>query len=290
MDVVKPKSMKKDKVVRAMEIEEQQKFTEYLESKTIKEEPYKNVFLIQMFMGLRVGEVLALRYGDIDLRKNVINVNKTLTKDKNERVIMGDTTKTYAGIREVPIPSFIRNDIINQMKLAENNKDKQLFLDTNGNYVRPTTANDKLKALLKRLGIENISSHSLRHTYGTRCIEAGMRAVALQRLMGHTDVSVTMNTYTTVFNKYKEAELEKVNDYYINNAIISSTQPVLLEDNTDLEKNNSIFQKKLQDLTKMIEDFSTKCLISIEEYKENIDFLQELQTYFDNEEKGEFER
>ncbi len=289
-DVIKPKSTKDKKVVRALEIEEQQALTDYLTSIPISQEPYKVAYLIEMYLGLRIGEVLALRSTDINLQKNLLLVNKTLTRDKNDKVIMGKATKTYAGIREVPIPSFIRNDIINQMKLAENNKDKQLFLDTNGNYVRPTTANDKLKALLKRLGIENISSHSLRHTYGTRCIEAGMRAVALQRLMGHTDVSVTMNTYTTVFNKYKEAELEKVNDYYINNAIISSTQHVLLEDNTDLEKNNSIFQKKLQDLTKMIEDFSTKCLISIEEYKENIDFLQELQTYFDNEEKGEFER
>lgn len=291
-DVIKPKSDKAKKVVRALEIEEQQVLTDYLTSIPISQEPYKVAYLIEMYLGLRIGEVLALRSTDINLQKNLLLVNKTLTRDKNDKVIMGKATKTYAGIREVPIPSFIRNDIISQMKLAENNKDKQLFLDTNGNYVRPTTANDRLKALLKRLGIEDISSHSLRHTYGTRCIEAGMRAVALQRLMGHTDVSVTMNTYTTVFNKYKEAELEKVNDYYINNAIISSAQPTLLEKNIDFEKNNIVFQKKkkLQDLTKMIEILNVKGLIPIEEYKENIDFLQELQIYFDNEEKGEIER
>lgn len=60
-----------------------------------------------------------------------------------------------------------------------------------------------------------------------------MRAVALQRLMGHTDVSVTLNTYTSVFNKYKEAELEKVNDYYINNEIVNA-------DNLLVENNNLI--------------------------------------------------
>lgn len=225
MDVVKPKSMKKDKVVRAMEIEEQQKFTEYLESKTIKEEPYKNIFLIQMFMGLRVGEALALRYGDIDLRKNVINVNKTLTKDKNERVIMGDTTKTYAGIREVPIPEFIRASIIEQMVIAENNPDKQLFVSNNGKLIDGKNVNRILKERLSKLGIEGITTHSLRHTYGTRCVEAGMRAVALQRLMGHTDVSVTLNTYTSVFNKYKASELEKVNQYYIDNALYKIKKP-----------------------------------------------------------------
>lgn len=291
-DVIKPKSNKEKKVVRALEIEEQQVLTDYLTSIPISSEPYKVAYLIEMYLGLRIGEVLALRSTDINLQKNLISVNKTLTRDRNNKVIMGKATKTYAGIREVPIPSFIKNEIISQMRLAEKNKDKQLFLDTNGNYVRPTTVNDKLRTLLKKLGIENISSHSLRHTYGTRCVEAGMRGVALQRLMGHTDISVTMNTYTSVFNKYKEAELEKVNNYYMNNAIISSTQPTLLEENIDFEKNNIIFQKKkkLQDLTKMIESFCIKGLLPIEEYKENIDFLQELQVYFDNEEKGEIER
>ena len=246
MDVVKPKSMKKDKVVRAMEIEEQQKFTEYLESKTIAEEPYKNVFLIQMFMGLRVGEALALRYGDIDLRKNVINVNKTLTKDKNERVIMGDTTKTYAGIREVPIPEFIRASIIEQMVIAENNLDKQLFISNNGKLIDGKNVNRILKERLSKLGIKGITTHSLRHTYGTRCVEAGMRAVALQRLMGHTDVSVTLNTYTSVFNKYKASELEKVNQYYIDNALYKIKKPneELIEGNNLIDENSKADEDK----------------------------------------------
>ena len=221
IDVVKPKSTKEKRIVRALETEEQQTLTNYLMNVPITEEPYKVAYLIDMYLGLRIGEVLALRNTDINLNKNLISVNKTLTRDRNDKVIMGKATKTYAGIREVPIPSFIRNEIISQMRLAETNRDKQLFLDTNGNYVRPNTVNDKLKILLKKLGIENISSHSLRHTYGTRCIEAGMRDVVLQRLMGHTDISVTLNTYTSIFNKYKEAELEKVNSYYMNNNIVN---------------------------------------------------------------------
>lgn len=219
MDVIKPKSMKKDKIVRAMELEEQQKFTEYLFTKSIEEEPYKNVYLIQMFMGLRVGEALALRYSDIDLKRNIVKVNKTLTKDKNERVIMGDSTKTYAGIREIPIPEFIKNSIIEQMQLSENNPERQLFISQNGNLVDGKNVNRQLKKCLSGIGITGITTHSLRHTYGTRCVEAGMRAVALQRLMGHTDVSITLNTYTSIFNKYKESELEKLNDYYLKNSM-----------------------------------------------------------------------
>ena len=221
LDVIRPRSTKKRKVVRALEIEEQQKLTDYLMNVPITDEPYKVAYLIEMYLGLRIGEVLALRNTDINLHKNLISVNKTLSTDKNHKVIMGDSTKTYAGIREVPIPSFIRNEIISQMRLAENNRDKQLFLTPNGEYVRPNNANRKLKELLEKMNITDITSHSLRHTYGTRCIEAGMRAVALQRLMGHTDVAITLNTYTSVFNKYKESELEKVNNYYMNNDIVN---------------------------------------------------------------------
>lgn len=230
-DVIRPKSIKERKIVRALTIEEQQILTNYLINIPIAEEPYKVAYLIEMYLGLRIGEVLALKSTDIDLHRNLIFVNKTLTRDRNDKVIMGKATKTYAGIREVPIPTFIRNEIIMQMRLSEKNKDKQLFLDTNGNYVRPTTANDRLRNLLRKIGIEDISSHSLRHTYGTRCIEAGMRPVALQRLMGHTDISVTLNTYTSIFNKFKEEELNKVNEYYMNNEIISQNL---------LEKTNNI--------------------------------------------------
>lgn len=219
MDVVKPKSMKPDKVVRAMELDEQQRFKEYLDNLTIEEEPYKNVYLIQMFMGLRVGETLALRIGDIDLRKNIVRVTKTLTKDRDEHVIMGGTTKTYAGIREIPIPDFIRDSIMEQMVLAENNPDKQLFISQNGKLIDGKNVNRQLKKRLAVLGITGITTHSLRHTFGTRCVEAGMREVALQRLMGHTDVAITLNTYTSVFNRYKESELEKLNEYYLKNSM-----------------------------------------------------------------------
>ncbi len=232
LEVIRPKSTQIRKPVRALEIEEQQKLTNYLINAPITDVPFKAVYLIQMYLGLRIGEALALRSTDINLHRNLITVDKTLTKDKEGKIIMKYLPKTYAGIREVPIPVFIRNEIINQMRIAENNKDKQLFLDKNENYVRPENANRRLRELMEKMNISSISSHSLRHTYGTRCVEAGMRAVALQRLMGHSDVAITLNTYTSVFNKYKEAELEKVNNYYMNNEIVSADN--LLAENNNL--------------------------------------------------------
>lgn len=232
VDVIKPRSTKADKVVRALEIEEQQLFTNSLMEKSIKEEPYKNVYLIQMYMGLRVGEALALKNTDIDLKHNILNVDKTITLDKYGRRIVGNSTKTYAGIREIPIPEFIRPQLMEQMKLSEEHKEKRLFESPNGNIVDSKNVNYILKARLKKFGITGISTHSLRHTYGTRCVEAGMRAVALQRLMGHKDVSVTLNTYTSIFNKYKESELKKVNAYYLDNELFSANK--LLEQNNNL--------------------------------------------------------
>ena len=244
IDIVKPKSKKPTKIVRALELEEQQIFTNYLMNTSVAEEPFKVAYLMEMYMGLRIGEVLALRSTDVDLRKNLIHVNKTLTTDKDYKVIMGKSPKTYAGIREVPIPEFIKNEIISQMMLAENNFDKQLFVNVKGGYMDPRNANRLLKKTLKKIGIEDVSTHSLRHTYGTRCIEAGMRAVALQRLMGHTDISVTLNTYTSVFNKYKEAELEKLNNYYISNSIIEQNQELLNQANDIILNDNEKGEKE----------------------------------------------
>ncbi len=218
--VITPKSNKRPKDVRALTIEEQQDLTNYLLNIPTSDEPNKLIYLIQMYLGLRIGEVLALKNTDINLHKNLISVNKTLTTDLKGKIITKPIPKSVAGIREIPIPAFIRDEVITQMQKATNNKDNLLFVNSKGEFLRPSTVNDKLKQLLKKMDITGISNHSLRHTYATRCIEAGMRSVALQRLMGHSDVSITLNTYTSVFDKYKESELEKVNNYYMNNEIV----------------------------------------------------------------------
>lgn len=231
IDVFKPKSLKEDKVVRALEMEEQQLLTEYLINTKPENFYFKNAFLIQLYMGLRIGEVLALRNTDIDLKHNLLKVDKTLTTDKNGKIIMGKSTKTYAGTRTLPIPEFLKPFIIEQMQIAKNNRDEQFFITQNDNYADGRNANYALKKVLKEnIGITDISTHSLRHSYGTRCVEAGMRAVALQRLMGHTDVSITLNTYTSVFNKYKESELQKVNEYYLNNSMFYNNKKILKKD------------------------------------------------------------
>lgn len=220
-EVIKPKSDKQTKVVEALDINVQKAFTEYLNKVSIENEPYKNIFLIQMYMGLRIGEVLALSTENIDLENNLLYVKRTLTNDKEFAIILGNKTKTYAGNRTLPIPDFLIPIFEEQIKYSNENLHNLIFT-TNDNYIRTSAINKELKRIFEeelKTSSKNISTHCLRHTYGTRCIEAGMTAVVLQRLMGHKDVTVTLNTYTSVFNKFKEDELEKVNNYLTNNQL-----------------------------------------------------------------------
>ena len=223
-DTYKPKSTKPTKVIRAMELKEQEKLTNYLKSKTIEEEPYKNAFLIQLYAGLRIGEVMALQTNDIDLENNLIKVTKTLTRNADGKIIMGSKTKTFAGIREIPIPDIIKDELKEQIEISKNNFDGQLFVSKVGKYADPRNANAILKRILiNEFKINDITTHSLRHTFGTRCIESGMAPVVVQRLMGHKDISVTLNTYTSILNKFKEDELQKLKDYYDNNITLNSS-------------------------------------------------------------------
>lgn len=233
INVIRPKSLKEDKIVRALTVDEQQAFTEHILNKDLKNCKYKNIFLIQMYMGLRVSEALALATHDIDLRSKKMNIHRTLTTDEIGGVIMGNKTKTYSGKRILPIPDFLYPYIIEQMKVAENqenNEEKLLFKPLYNKYTSKENVNTELKRILKKhFNITDITTHSLRHTYGTRCIESGMAPVVVQKLMGHKDIGVTLNTYTSVFDKFKEQEIDKVNKYYMNENLISNNTECLID-------------------------------------------------------------
>ncbi|MEG0643583.1 MAG: site-specific integrase [Clostridia bacterium] len=210
MYVVKPKSDKQDKQVKAFTVEEQKSILEMLQNNDSK---YKNIILMSMFTGLRMGEVLALQTTDIDFKDDIIHINRTITKDSKGKSILGVTAKTYSGNRNIPITPTIKkllSDIMSQMTSNEYNL---LFTGKNDTIIRNTTLNNELKKICKDISSESVSFHMLRHTYATRCIESGMNATVLSKLLGHKDIETTLNTYTTVFNKFKNEELQKANDY-----------------------------------------------------------------------------
>jgi len=247
--VIRPKSKKENKVVRALEVDEQQKLVDYLYSKSAKDIKYKNCMLFELFMGLRVGEALALTTHDIDLQNKLLNVHRTLTMDETGNPIMGSTTKTYAGKRVLPIPNFLIPNFIEQMNIANerpDNEDKLLFMGETNKYAHRESVNQHLKRIMKDLcGITDVSTHTLRHTFGTRCIESGMAPVVVQRLMGHKDIRITLNTYTSILNKFKESEIDKVNQYYLEQNLVSNntlSNEFFLQDknesNPDISKGN----------------------------------------------------
>lgn len=223
--ILKPKSNKDTKLVKALTVDKQKTLTKYLLNSTMDKEKYKNAFLIQLYMGLRIGEALALSSDDIDLENKFMHVNKTLTLDKEGKVALGNKTKTYAGKRNLPIPNFMENILEEQINYS-NLKKSNLLFSYNNNPVHPTTVNSQFKRMLKNLDIyeEGLSTHSLRHSYGTRCIESSMPAVVLQRLMGHTDIKITLNTYTEIFNDFKQSEIDKVNNYYEKNHFLDDLE------------------------------------------------------------------
>lgn len=129
IEVLKPRSDKKNKIVRAMTLDEQQLFTEYLLNSEVKNCKYKNVFLIQMYLGLRCSEALSLELADIDLKNGVARIHTTLALDENNNIIRKDTTKTPAGERYVQIPKFIYPHIMEQKRIGacQENNDEHLY-------------------------------------------------------------------------------------------------------------------------------------------------------------------
>ena len=213
LGVIKPKSIKKSTKRRAMTLEEERIFVEYLKMTNIDECKYKNIFLIQLFMGLRIGEVLALTIDDIDFQNNIIKINKTLTIDSNGKIICGNKPKTDAGYRNVPIHSKIIKELKEQIKFVKVNKFNLLFPNNKNGYIDAKKVNAKLVSILNDLGINGMSTHSLRCTFATRCAESGISDIVLKELMGHYDIELTKNIYIDVQDKLEQEEINKVEKY-----------------------------------------------------------------------------
>lgn len=205
--IIKPKSKKQTKKVEALSIEQQKQLLDILETDDIK---YKHIMLLGLNTGMRIGEILALKKSDID--NNYIHITRTLTRDINDKIIIGTTTKTYAGQRDIPITKSLKN-LIDKIKSEQPINDLELLFIEKDKVIPPNVVNTYFKRLCLKYNIGDTNFHMLRHTYATRCIEAGMSAPVLQKLLGHKDIETTINTYTTIFDKYKNNELDKLELY-----------------------------------------------------------------------------
>ena len=212
-----PKSKKKTPKVRGLTIEEQSKLLEILKKGNVR---YYEIMLISMFTGMRGGEVCALNVEDIDFKRKTICVSKTVSRNKNKTAIISENTKTEAGTRVLHINddmvAFLKNVIGKQ-------KNGRIFSSSVGKILTTQLVNNQFLKLMKKTDIIDttvngkISLHSLRHTFASRCIEGGMPAKVLQTILGHRDISTTLNIYCDCFKKYEMEHLEIANEYMKSN-------------------------------------------------------------------------
>lgn len=195
----KPVVSKFRRHIRTLNLYEQEPLTNYLKSSTLKHEPYKNVFLIQLYCGLRTSEVLALQTTDIDLESNLLHVTKTLSTNFEGKPIITPLRTS----RTVPIPGIILNELKKQLAVAQNNFNGQLFLTSNGKYIAPQNMNYTLKKiLLEKFSITGITTQSLRNTFLVRCIEEHISPTTIQKMMGYGNIDIVLNHYTSTFNDF----------------------------------------------------------------------------------------
>lgn len=219
INVIVPKSEKETKEVDAFSLNEQKKIIE-----AIKHDKYKDIYYIAMFSGMRIGEILALKVNDIDFENKEIHITRSLTRDIKSNVILGKSAKTYKSKRCIPITSLFENELKNAINNMHENSNDLIFTTRKHTILSETSINSFFKRICTKNKIRlakkpngklesKVNTHMLRHTYATRCIESGMPAHVLQKLLGHKNVSTTINTYTTIFDKYRNDEVDKSINY-----------------------------------------------------------------------------
>lgn len=185
---------------------DQQKLTEYLLTEL---DIYKLGILLCLFMGLRLGEICALKWEDIDMISRTLHVNRTVQRLPVDTVhtsgssqnnhtatrktsLYIDSPKTSNSLREIPIPDFIYDKLSDYYNTSM--KGDSYFLKKN-QPMDPRTYQNRFHIYIKEAGIGNTHFHALRHTFATNCISSGADAKSVSEILGHSNVNITLNRY-----------------------------------------------------------------------------------------------
>ncbi len=193
----------------AMTVDEQKRFLSLAQKSSYY---YQYAFVLQT--GIRVGELAGLRWSDIDFEKKICRISRTMNQIKGEWVV--GTPKSKAGKREIPLTDEAV-DILNKVKgdkkripVTQIQYHDTIFFSRNGRPIDDSAYNAALRKICDRAVMPHISMHTLRHTFATRCIEAGMQPKTLQEILGHSTISMSMNVYVHVMEDTKIKEMQSV--------------------------------------------------------------------------------
>lgn len=218
---------------KALTVAEQELFLDFLRRNHQYNHWYP-IFAVMVGTGLRVGEVTGLRWCDIDLKENLIDVNHTLVyynHAENGCYFNINTPKTKAGVRNVPMLEFVKQAFIEERKYQMANGIRCsvkidgytdfIFVNRFGAAQHQGTLNKALRRIIRDCNDEvlerkeenpvllpRFSCHSLRHTFTTRMCEAGVNIKVIQDALGHADISTTLNIYADVTKELKKKEFE----------------------------------------------------------------------------------
>lgn len=202
---------KEPKKVRALTIEEQKKFLE-----TAKGTSNYNQFAFLLQTGLRTGELIGLKWSDIDFKRKVMHIERSVEYRHSVGEWRIGEPKSKSGYRDVPLTeeaiSILKKqkEKLKEIKVINIQFKDFVFLCRKGEPTKNSAYDTSLFKLCDKAGIDRFSMHVLRHTYATRAIEGGIRPKTLQVILGHSNVGITMNLYVHVTEDEKLKEVEKI--------------------------------------------------------------------------------
>lgn len=167
--------------------------------------------LISLNTGLRISEVCALEWSDIDFKTAILHVRSTVSRiksndGKSKTKLIIDKPKTKSSFRDIPLSGKLMKVLL---LLYEKRKSEYVISIKTG-FVSPRTYEYRFHKILEKYGIKPINYHALRHTFATRCVEMGVDVKTLSEILGHSNVSITLNTYVHSSIERKREQLEKL--------------------------------------------------------------------------------
>lgn len=211
-----PRSDRPDTKVYALTREEQEILENALKNHKVPKNrnDYRKQLLIELYTGMRMGEINALRPEDVDFKRNVIHVRGTISKGIGDRIYRSETTKTSAGMRDVPMNTLVKPILEKALAEMKNNPAGTIFYDhQKKNVISTSQVCNFYKRICKSAGLDYYGQHALRHTFATRCIEAGVQPVVLKTWLGHTNIHITLDTYADVFDKLNHSAINVFENY-----------------------------------------------------------------------------